>query len=76
MAEVRYNKSHPAGPDAQARINNRLKSSGSDEADSVTKVGSGAQRVFHQVHLAGNAGRRDDGKRVGPLTAGNKDRDL
>jgi hypothetical protein len=55
MPDVRYNKSHHAGPDAEARINNRLKSSGSPEADSVTKTGTGAQRVFHQIHNAGTA---------------------
>jgi hypothetical protein len=75
--ETKYNRDHHAGPDAASRIANRLKNSGSPEADTVVQTGNSARRTFHNIHNAGNAGRRDNGgKSVGPLTAGNKDRDL
>jgi hypothetical protein len=57
MGEVKYNASHHAGPDAEARIANRLRNSGGDDADVCVQTGDSAQRVFHNLHLSGSAGK-------------------
>jgi hypothetical protein len=76
MTDVKYDKSHHTGGTPEQRIAARLRNSGSPEADVVVQKGEGPTRNFTNIHTAGNVGRRDNGKRVGPLTGGNKDRDL
>jgi hypothetical protein len=51
--EVKTCSEHPAS--MQERINKRLRNSGGEEADSITKTGTGAQRVFHNLHNPGSA---------------------
>ena len=57
MVETKYNASHHAGADASARIANRLRNSGGEEADHIIKTGNGPQRVFHNIHNPGSARR-------------------
>jgi len=75
MAEIKYNTSHHAGATPQARIDNRLRNSGGEEADVTTKTGNSLQRVFHNIHHTGNVMQRGqdnkgepgvDGKMRGP----------
>jgi hypothetical protein len=55
MVEVRYNKNHHAGPDANARVNSRLRNSGAGAKPNTTvQNGTSAQRVFHNIHNAGH----------------------
>jgi hypothetical protein len=63
--DVRYNQSHHAGPDAEARIAARLRNSGDcDNADTVVQNGNSAQRVFHNIHHSGTqGGSRHEGER-------------
>jgi hypothetical protein len=68
MTEVKYDKSHHTGGTPQERIAARLRNSGSPEVDVVVQKGDGPGRTFTNIHSAGNAGRRADGKRVGPPT--------
>jgi hypothetical protein len=68
MTDVKYDKSHPSGATPEQRIAARLKNSGSPEANVVVQKGDGPGRTFTNIHTAGNAGRRDDGKRVGPVS--------
>jgi hypothetical protein len=75
MPTIKYHDHH-SGSTPEQRIANRLRNSGSPEADTVVQKGQGPGRTITNIHNAGNAGRRNDGKQVGPLTAGNKDRDL
>jgi hypothetical protein len=43
--EVKYDKSHHAGGNAEERIRSRLKNSGGEEADSIAKTGDSARRL-------------------------------
>jgi hypothetical protein len=53
--ETKYNTSHHAGGTPEARINNRLRNSGAGAfPDTTVQNGCSAQRVFHNVHLAGH----------------------
>ena len=53
--ETKYDKSHHAGGTPEARINARLRNSGAGAfPDTTVQNGSSAQRVFHNVHLAGH----------------------
>jgi hypothetical protein len=50
MGEVKYDKSHPAGGTAEARISSRLRNSGEGlNADTVVQKGSGPTRTFHNI---------------------------
>ena len=51
MAEVKYNKSHPAGGTPEQRLRGRERNSGCDTAD-VTVVPSQGAR-FHNIHFRG-----------------------
>jgi hypothetical protein len=51
--EVKTCSEHPAS--MQERINKRLRNSGGEEADTIVKTGTGAQRVFHNIHNPGSA---------------------
>ena len=48
--EVKYNTSHHAGATPEARIANRLRNSGGEEADHIVQKGSGPTRTFTNVH--------------------------
>jgi hypothetical protein len=67
MTEVKYRDHPTAGNTPEQRIAARLRNSGSPEADVTVQKGDGPTRSFTNIHTAGNAGRRDDGKRVGPI---------
>jgi hypothetical protein len=58
--EVKYNTSHHAGANAAARIHNRQRNSGGEEADRIVKTGDGERRTFHNIHNPGSA--RQHGK--------------
>jgi hypothetical protein len=58
MAEIKYDTSHHAGATPEARIANRLRNSGGDEADHVVQKGSGPTRAFTNVHEKGNVMQR------------------
>jgi hypothetical protein len=53
-AEIKYDKSHHAGPDANARIKNRLRNSGGDQADTITKLGDGPTRAITNTYHSGH----------------------
>jgi hypothetical protein len=53
--EVKYDKSHHAGATPEARIANRQRNSGGEEADTIVKTGDGARRTFHNIHNPGSA---------------------
>jgi hypothetical protein len=53
--EVRYDKSHHAGATPEARVANRLRNSGGEEADHIVQKGSGPTRTFHNIHNPGSA---------------------
>ena len=52
--EVKYDKSHHAGGTPEARIASRLRNSGGNDADHITKHGTGPLRTFHNIHDAGH----------------------
>jgi hypothetical protein len=54
--EIKYDRSHPAGADAAARIASRLKGSGLPSAASVTKQGDGPTRTITSIHPPGSHG--------------------
>jgi hypothetical protein len=55
MVEVRYDKNHHAGPDANARIANRLRNSGAGaEPDHIATHGTGPTRTHTNTHEAGH----------------------
>jgi hypothetical protein len=58
--EVKYDRSHHAGATPEARIHNRQRNSGGEEADQIVKTGSGERRTFHNIHNSGSA--RQHGK--------------
>jgi hypothetical protein len=53
--EVKYNAGHHAGSTPEARIANRLKNSGGEEADHVVQKGSGPTRTYTNIHNPGSA---------------------
>ena len=61
MVETKYNTSHHAGATPEARIANRLRNSGGEEADHITKQGDGPTRVFHNIHNPGSARQHGEG---------------
>jgi hypothetical protein len=66
MIEVKYDRSHPAGATPEARIANRLKNSGSPEADVHAVHGTGPTRAHTNIHSTGHVLQRgDDEKGVG-----------
>ena len=54
MTEVRYNKNHHAGATPEARIANRLRNSGGNDADHVVQKGTSPNRTFTNVHNSAN----------------------
>jgi len=55
MVETKYNTSHHAGADADARIRHRLRpSNDTAHADSVTTVGNSPNRTVTSVHNSRN----------------------
>jgi hypothetical protein len=58
MAEIKYDTRHHAGATPEARIANRLRNSGGEEADHVVQKGSGPTRAFTNVHEKGNVMQR------------------
>jgi hypothetical protein len=58
--EVKFNTGHHAGATPEARIHNRERNSGGEEADVIVKTGDGARRTFHNIHNPGSA--RQHGK--------------
>jgi hypothetical protein len=57
--EVKTCSEHPAS--MAERINKRLRNSGGEEADSITKNGEGPTRVFHNIHNPGSARQHGSG---------------
>jgi hypothetical protein len=55
--EVKYNTSHHAGATPEARIANRLRNSGGEEADHVVQKGDGPTRTITNIHNPGSARR-------------------
>jgi len=55
MVEVKTHKDHSSS--MADRINKRLRNSRGEEADSITKTGTGAQRVYSNLHNPGSARR-------------------
>jgi hypothetical protein len=55
--EVKYDTSHHAGATPEARISNRLRNSGGEEADHIVQKGSGPTRTFTNIHNPGSARR-------------------
>jgi hypothetical protein len=53
--EVKYNANHHAGATPEARISNRLRNSGGEEADTIVKKGDGPTRTFTNIHHPGSA---------------------
>jgi hypothetical protein len=58
--EVKYDRSHHAGGTPEARIVNRLRNSGGEEADHIVQKGSGPTRTFTNIHNPGSARRHGD----------------
>jgi hypothetical protein len=59
MTEIKTHRDHPAS--MAERIQKRLRNSGGEEADSITKSGDGARRTFHNIHNPGSARQHGDG---------------
>jgi hypothetical protein len=59
--EVRYNTGHHAGATPEARIANRLRNSGGEEADHIVQKGSGPTRIFTNIHHPGSARQHGSG---------------
>lgn len=59
--EVRYDRNHHAGATPEARINNRQRNSGGEEADTIVKTGTGERRTFHNIHNPGSARQHGQG---------------
>jgi hypothetical protein len=53
--DVKYDRNHHAGATPEARIANRLRNSGGEEADHIVQKGSGPTRTFTNVHNPGSA---------------------
>ena len=53
-AEVKYNKSHHAGGTPEARIANRLRNSGGNDADHIVQKGTSPNRTFTNVWHSGH----------------------
>jgi hypothetical protein len=53
MVEIKTHRDHPRS--MEERINRRLRNSGGEEADSITKTGDSARRTFHNIHNPGSA---------------------
>ena len=73
--EVKYNTSHHAGATPEARIANRLRNSGGEEADRHAVHGTGPTRTHTNIHNPGPARQHGadhpgepgiDGKMRGP----------
>jgi hypothetical protein len=58
--EVKYNRAHHAGATPEARIANRLKNSGGEEADHSVVHGTGPTRTHTNIHHSANT--RQHGK--------------
>ena len=73
MVETKYNANHHAGATPEARVQNRLKNSGGEEADYSFKVGDGMRRQWHNVHNSGTAGRHGNvNEGEGSITGGKR----
>ena len=55
MSHVKYDTSHHARATPEARIANRLRNSGGEEADTTVQKGSGPTRTFTNIHNPGSA---------------------
>jgi hypothetical protein len=58
MAHEKYNTSHHAGATPEARIANRLRNSGGEEADHHAVHGTGPTRTHTNIHTTGNVLQR------------------
>jgi len=58
MGEIKYDKSHHAGATPEARIANRLRNSGGEEADHHAVHGTGPTRTHTNIHSTGNVLQR------------------
>ena len=57
--EIKTSSDHPSS--MSERIAKRLRNSGGEEADVVTKTGDGPTRVFHNIHNPGSARQHGSG---------------
>jgi hypothetical protein len=53
--EVKYDRNHHAGSTPEARIANRLRNSGGEEADHHAVHGTGPTRTHTNIHNPGSA---------------------
>jgi hypothetical protein len=54
MVEVKYNQSHHAGGTPEARVANRLRNSGGEEAQHIIQKGEGPTKAITNIHPNGN----------------------
>jgi hypothetical protein len=69
--ETKYDRSHHAGATPEARIANRLRNSGGNDADHIVQKGEGPTRTFTNVHNSRVAKHGGDGSR-GEMMKGEK----
>jgi hypothetical protein len=62
MPEVKYNSEHGT---PEARIANRLRNSGGEEADHIVKKGEGPTRTITNIHNPGTARQHGPNKGSG-----------
>jgi hypothetical protein len=56
MAEIRYDKNHPAGPDGPSRMRSRTRNSGSGEyTDYTLQQGSSTHPLTHKANVTETA---------------------
>jgi hypothetical protein len=70
MTEIKTHPHHPAS--MSERIERRLRNSGGEEADSITKTGTGAQRVYSNLHSPGSARKHGSSNEGEPGVDGRK----
>ena len=59
--EVKYDRNHHAGATPEARIANRLRNSGGEEADHHAVHGTGPTRTHTNIHNPGSARQHGQG---------------
>jgi hypothetical protein len=68
MPHEKYDTSHHAGATPEARIANRLRNSGGEEADHHAVHGTGPTRTHTNIHSTGNVQQRgSDNKGEGDI---------
>jgi hypothetical protein len=70
--EVKYDRNHHAGGTPEARIANRLRNSGGEEADHSVVHGTGPTRTWTNIHHPGSARQHGTPNAGDPDISGNK----